>query len=31
VVSPVQNMREKRFGFSLWKAEEHRGEPKRAK
>jgi hypothetical protein len=31
VVSPVQNIREKRFGFSLWKAEEHRGEPQPAK
>jgi hypothetical protein len=31
VVSPIQNMREKRFGFSLWKVEEHRGEPKRTK
>ena len=26
VVSPVQNGREKRFGFSLWKVEEHRGD-----
>jgi hypothetical protein len=26
VVSPVQNIHEKRFGFSLWKVEEHRGE-----
>jgi hypothetical protein len=26
VVSPVKNGHEKRFGFSLWKVEEHRGE-----
>jgi hypothetical protein len=26
VVSPIQNWHEKRFGFSLWKVEEHRGE-----
>jgi BNR repeat-like domain len=26
VVSPIQNMQEKRFGFSLWKVEERRGE-----
>jgi len=26
VVSPIQNMRENRFGFSLWKLEERRGE-----
>jgi hypothetical protein len=25
VVSPIQNKREKRFGFSLWKVEERRG------
>jgi len=31
VVSPVQNKREKRFGFSLWKVEEHRGEEQRLK
>jgi len=31
VVSPIQNFREKRFGFSLWKLEERRGEPQRAK
>jgi hypothetical protein len=31
VVSPIQNFREKRFGFSLWKVEERRGEPQRAK
>jgi len=24
VVSPIQNVREKRFGFSLWKVGEHR-------
>jgi len=27
VVSPIENWREKRFGFSLWKVEERRGEP----
>jgi len=26
VVSPIQNKRDKHFGFSLWKVEEHRGE-----
>jgi hypothetical protein len=26
VVSPIQNKREKRFGFSLWKVEERRGQ-----
>jgi hypothetical protein len=31
VVSPIQNKRENRFGFSLWKVEEHRGEPQRSK
>jgi hypothetical protein len=31
VVSPIKNMREKRFGFSLWKLEERRGEPQPAK
>jgi len=31
VVSPVQNPREKRFGFSLWKVEERRRETKPAK
>ena len=30
-VSAIQNMREKRFGFSLWKVEEHRGEVQRTK
>jgi hypothetical protein len=27
VVSPIQNPAEKRFGFSVWKLEEQRGEP----
>jgi Tol biopolymer transport system component len=27
VVSPIQNKRENRVGFSLWKVEEHRGRP----
>jgi len=31
VVSPIQNMNQKRFGFSLWKVEERRGEPQRIK
>jgi hypothetical protein len=31
VVSPIQNKRENRFGFSLWKTEERRGESQRAK
>jgi len=31
VVSPIQNWREKRFGFSFWKLEEHRGEPQGTK
>lgn len=31
VVSPIQNWREKRFGFSLWKVEERRGEAQRTK
>jgi len=31
VVSPIQNMREKRFGFSFWRVEESRGEPQPAK
>jgi len=31
VVSPVQNISEKRFGFSLWKVEEHRAEMPSAK
>ena len=31
VVSPIQNFREKRFEFSLWKVEERRGAPERAK
>ncbi len=31
VVSPIQNMREKRYGFSLWKLEERRGEAQPAK
>jgi Tol biopolymer transport system component len=26
VVSPIENRREKRFGFSIWKLEEYRGE-----
>ena len=26
VVSPIENRREKRFGFSFWKLEKHRGE-----
>jgi Tol biopolymer transport system component len=26
VVGPIENRREKRFGFSLWQLEEHRGE-----
>jgi hypothetical protein len=30
VVSPIQNTREKRFGFSLWKVEERRGDQRRA-
>jgi hypothetical protein len=29
VVSPIQNWHEKRFGFSLWKIEEYRGEAQR--
>jgi ketosteroid isomerase-like protein len=29
VVSPIQNMNEKRLGFSLWKVEERRGDPQR--
>jgi len=29
VVSPIQNWHEKRFGFSLWKVEEYRGEVQR--
>jgi hypothetical protein len=31
VVSPIQNWREKRFGFSLWKVKEARGESRLAK
>ena len=31
VVSPIQNFREKRYGFSLWKVEERRGEPQQTK
>jgi hypothetical protein len=31
VVSPIQNRRENRLGFSLWKVEEHRGEPQKTK
>jgi hypothetical protein len=31
VVSPILNARENRFGFTLWKFEEHRGERQRAK
>jgi hypothetical protein len=31
VVSPIQNWHEKRFGFSFWKAEEHRGDLLRMK
>ena len=31
VVSPVQNIAEKRLGFSLWKLEERRGEVQRTK
>jgi hypothetical protein len=31
VVSPVQNWRDKRFGFSFWKLEEHRGDLPRTK
>jgi hypothetical protein len=31
VVSPIQNKREKRYGFSLWKVEERRGEVQRTK
>ncbi len=31
VVSPIQNKREKRFGFSLWKVEERRGESRSAR
>lgn len=31
VVSPIQNIRENRYGFSLWKVEERRGEPLPAK
>jgi hypothetical protein len=31
VVSPIQNNREKRFGFSLWRIEEHREEQRPAK
>jgi ketosteroid isomerase-like protein len=29
VVSPIQNRHDKHYGFSLWKVEEHRGEPQR--
>jgi hypothetical protein len=28
-VSPIQNMRDKRFGFSMWRVEEHRGDHRR--
>jgi len=31
VVSPIQNKRENRVGFSFWKLEEHRGEPQGTK
>jgi hypothetical protein len=31
VVSPIQNWQQKRFGFSLWKVEEHRGEGEKIK
>jgi hypothetical protein len=31
VVSPIQNKRENRVGFSLWKLEERRGEAQRTK
>jgi hypothetical protein len=31
VVSPIQNKRENRYGFSLWRIEERREEPQRAK
>ena len=31
VVSPVQNIREKRFGFSFWRLEEQRGKSQAAK
>jgi hypothetical protein len=31
VVSPVKNHRERRFGFSFWKLEEHRGDLPRTK
>ena len=31
IVSPIQNKLEKRFGFSLWRVEEYRGEPGRAR
>jgi hypothetical protein len=31
VVSPIQNMNEKRLGFSLWKFEEHPGEAQQTK
>jgi hypothetical protein len=31
VVSPIKNKRENRYGFSLWKVEERRGEAQRAK
>jgi hypothetical protein len=31
VVSPIQNMREKRYGFSVWKLEERRAETQRKK
>jgi hypothetical protein len=31
VVSPIQNKSEKRYGFSLWRVEERRGEQRRAK
>jgi ketosteroid isomerase-like protein len=30
VVSPIQNKRENRIGFSLWKVEEHRGDLQRS-
>jgi len=31
VVSPIQNKRDKRYGFSLWRVEERRGESKDAR
>jgi hypothetical protein len=31
IVSPILNPRESRYGFSLWKVEEHRGELQRTK